>query len=360
MERFRHSIPILAAFTAVLFTHSPSYASERFALTGDGPRIWNLAGRTVIEPGSGDQVVVLVDRGGPDAAKLRIATDPVGGRPALRVMYGSNRVVYADEATRWGSTSSVNVRSDGTWGGEKNHSDWWKGMGNRVTVSSKGSGLEAHADLHVQVPKGRQVSVYTVVGAATIRNVDGRILFDGGSSSVTVESSAGELSIDVGSGSVNVAKFDGNLLVDTGSGSVRLSDVAGGKLSVDTGSGEVNGSQLAARDILVDTGSGSVDLDAVHASSLHIDTGSGSVSVGLLSTRCEMDVDTGSGSVRIEVPPSFTAEVHIETGSGGIRTDLPMTVTQKDRDTLRGRIGQGGQLLHVDTGSGGVALVVAR
>jgi len=122
----------------------------------------------------------------------------------------------------------------------------------------------------------------------------------------------------------------------------------------------VNGTQLSAQDIMVDTGSGSVDLGAVHSSNLKVDTGSGSVAVGLLSTRCALDVDTGSGSVRIEVPASFTADVDIETGSGGIRSDLPMTVLEKDRDLLRGRIGTGGARLHVDTGSGAVALMAAR
>ncbi len=361
MDRQRYLAPLLAALTATLLTQSPAYSAERFALTGDDVRIWNLAGRTVIEPAAGNQVVVLVERGSAEAAKLRISTDPVRGHPALRVLYGKGRrVVYEDRAMRYGSTSIVAVREDGTWGGDREHSEWWKGMGNRVTVSNKGSGMRAHADLRVQVPKGHHVSVYTVAGAATLTNVDGRILFDGGATDVTANGCAGELSIDIGSGSVSVHKFDGDLLVDTGSGSVGLTDVAGARVSVDTGSGDVNGTQLTAQDILVDTGSGSVDLASVHASSLKVDTGSGSVDVELLSNRCAVDVDTGSGSVRIEVPPTFTADVHIETGSGGIRTDLPMTVTAKDSDMLRGRIGTGGARLHVDTGSGGVALVRAR
>lgn len=360
MDRQRYFVPLLAAFTFVLLSQSPAASSERFTLSGDDVRIWNLAGRTVIEPTGGKQVVVLVDRGGADAAKLRIATDAVRGHPALRVLYGRDRVVYQDRTQRYGSNSSVQIRDDGTWGGDGASKDWWKGMKRRVTVSSKGSGLEAHADLHVQVPKGQRVSVYTVAGSATLTNVDGRILFDGGATDVTANNCAGALSVDIGSGSVSVNKFDGDLLVDTGSGSVGLTDVAGTTLNVDTGSGDVNGSQLAARDIQVDTGSGSVDLSAVHATSLKVDTGSGSVEVSLLSSRCALDVDTGSGSVRIEVPPTFTAEVDIDTGSGGIRSDLPMTVIEKDRDKLRARIGSGGAKLHVDTGSGAVALVKSR
>ncbi|MEO5989572.1 MAG: DUF4097 family beta strand repeat-containing protein [Candidatus Eisenbacteria bacterium] len=360
MDRQRYFVPLLAAFTYVVLAHSPVRSSERFVLAGDDVRIWNLAGSTVIEPATGDHVIVLVERAGADAPKLRIATDPVRGHAALRVLYGNDRVVYQDRAMRYGSTSSVQIRDDGTWGSDGARKDWWKGMGRRVTVSNKGFGMRAHADLRVQVPKGHRVSVYTVAGAATLTHVDGRILFDGGATDVTANDCAGALSVDIGSGSVSVNKFDGDLSVDTGSGHVGLTDVAGTSLSVDTGSGDVNGIQLAARDILVDTGSGSVDLASVHAASLKVDTGSGSVDLSLLSSRCALDVDTGSGSVRITVPPNFAADVDIETGSGGIRSDLPMTVIQKDSDQLRARIGSGGARLHVDTGSGGVALVKSR
>ena len=361
MDRQRYAAPLLAVFTSVLLSHAPTQASERFAISGNDVRVWNLAGRTVIEPATGEQVVVLIDRAGADAAKLRIATDPVGGKPALRVLYGSNRVVYRDPDMSRGSSTNLHVRDDGTWGGDSEHKDWWKSMtARRVTVSGSGSGLEAHADLRVQVPKGRQVSVYTAVGKATLTNVDGRVLFDGGSGPVSASQCAGELSIDIGSGSVTVNQFDGDLMVDTGSGSVSLTDVAGARLHVDTGSGDVDGTQLSAEVINVDTGSGSVDLGAVHSSNLKVDTGSGSVDVSLLSARCALDVDTGSGAVRIEVPAGFTADVDIETGSGGIRSDLPMTVIEKDRDMLRGRIGSGGARLHVDTGSGAVALVRTR
>ena len=364
MDRQRYAAPLLAVFTSVLLSHAPAHASERFAIPGNDVRIWNLAGRTVIEPATGDQMIVLVDRAGADAAKLRIATDPVGGKPALRVLYGSNRVVYRDPDMSRGSSTNLHVRDDGTWGGDSErgeHKDWWKSMtARRVTVSGSGSGLEAHADLRVQVPKGRQVSVFTAVGKATLTNVDGRVLFDGGSGPVSASQCAGELSIDIGSGSVTVNRFDGDLMVDTGSGSVSLTDVAGARLHVDTGSGDVDGTQLSAEVIEVDTGSGSVDLGAVHSSNLKVDTGSGSVDISLLSTRCALDVDTGSGGVRIEVPAGFTADVDIETGSGGIRSDMPMSVIEKDRDVLRGRIGNGGARLHVDTGSGAVALVRTR
>lgn len=360
MDRSRYLLPLVAALALGPLTQRPALASERFAFKDDNVRVWNLAGRTLIEPGTGSEVVVLLDRGGADAAKLRIATEPLAGKPTLRVLYGSNRVVYRDESMPHGNMNNVQMRDDGTWGGESSMGSWWKNSGRRVTVSGRGSGLEAHADLRVQVPKGRQVSVYTVCGIARIANVDGRILFDGGSTDVTVNSCGGELSVDIGSGSVKIEKFDGDLHVDTGSGSVKLTDVAGARLHVDTGSGAVMGSQLAMRDILVDTGSGEVSLADVHASILKVDTGSGGVSLGLLSSRCDLDIDTGAGDVRIQVPPTFAAEVHIETGPGDIRSDLPMTVLAKDSDLLRARIGSGGARLHVDTGAGSVRLLASR
>ena len=142
MDRHRLLTPIVAALTTVWLAHSTANA-ETFTLTGDNVRIWNLAGRTTIEAAKGDQVVIAVERGGAEGAKLRVNTANVGGLPALRVLYGNHRIVYRDKSMPWGSSTNMNISEDGTWGREKGRHDWWKGDGRRVTVSSRGAGMEA-------------------------------------------------------------------------------------------------------------------------------------------------------------------------------------------------------------------------
>ena len=70
-------------------------------------------------------------------------------------------------------------------------------------------------------------------------------------------------------------------------------------------------------------------------------------------------IDTGSGEVLVRVPGGYRADFVLDTGSGGIDLDMPHTVTRRDHGHLRGRIGEGGGTLHVDTGSGGIQVTRA-
>ena len=291
---------------------------------------------------------------GRDAGELTINDQPLNGRPTLRVLYPHDHIVYPNMG-RWSNTNT-SIRSDGTWGNDHNGMGW---MGRKLTIHGSGSGTEAWTDLVVRVPKGRKVSVYSLAGAGEIKNVDGKLLFDGGSGSVQADKCRGTLSLDLGSGSVQVTGFDGDLNVDTGSGGVRVTDVSGVRVHLDTGSGSVTGDRITTDDLYVDTGSGSVDMSQVDAKRAKLDTGSGGVELGMLSRTTDLDIDTGSGSVRVTVPTDFSARLHIETGSGGIHSDLPVTIEEKDTGLLRGTVGSGTGRVHVDTGSGGVSLLAS-
>ncbi len=347
----RH-IVVLAAL-AVLPPAAPADA-RTYALTGDDTSIWNPAGAIRIEPASGNAVEVEVTLAGRDAGKLSVSDQALSGRPTLRVLYPDHRIVYPAMG-RW-SNSSTSIKGDGTWGKTAGMSQMF---GKRITVKGSGSGTEAWADLVVRVPRGHKVSVYSLVGAGQVENVDGRLLFDGGSGGVQVSKCRGELTIDIGSGGVQVAGFEGKLDIDTGSGSVRASGVQGPSVRIDTGSGGVAGDHITTDDLLVDTGSGSVELALIDAKRAKIDTGSGSVELAMLTRSPDLDIDTGSGSVRVSVPADFSARLHLETGSGGISSELPVTVEEKDHGMLRGSVGGGTGRLHVDTGSGRVSLLSA-
>src|SRR5690606_31833037 len=116
------------------------------------------------------------------------------------------------------------------------------GGGQRVRISGSGRGLEAHADLRIQVPEGKSVAVYLGVGKAQISNVSGTILVDVASASVTAERTRGTLIVDTGSGSVSVTDAEGDVGVGTGSGRADVRGVRGPRLIVGTGSGSITAS----------------------------------------------------------------------------------------------------------------------
>jgi lia operon protein LiaG len=339
---------LLAAASAA----TPALSADRYEVKGDHVAIYNLAGVIEVVSGSGPDVVVQLTRGGDDAERLEVAMGPIGGAQTLRVIYPSRRVHYSRRgAFGWGSNTTLNVGEDGRFGDKDRRTNR-----SRVTISA-GSGIDAHADLRIEVPKGRHVDVYLAVGSANATNVSADLRLDTAAASVSTENTRGALVIDVGSGSVSVRDADGPVDVDTGSGRVDISGVRGESLRLDTGSGGVNGAGIQVAKLTVDTGSGSVELDDVTASDVGVDTGSGHVSIDLRSDIERLDIDTGSGGVVVRLPEDTGAEVYVETGSGGIRSELPIELMHKDRDSMHGRIGDGRGRIHIETGSGGVRLL---
>lgn len=319
---------------------------ERFVL-GDGPAaVYNLAGEIEVVAGTGSDVIVEVTRGGRDGGALRVEVGDVGRVRALRVIYPEDRIAYPRMSR--GSRTTMRVRGDGTFFGNSRGGD-------RVTISGSG-GMEAYADLRVMVPAGRAIDVYLGVGRATARDVSADVLLDLGAATAEAENIRGTLRIDTGSGSVRVRSVEGETEIDTGSGGVDAVAVRGRALRIDTGSGRVTVDDATVDRLDVDTGSGSIRVRGARAPSIRLDTGSGSVNAELLADVDDLVVDSGSGSVTLEVPAELGGQIEIDTGSGGINLDIPVMVTRRERDYLRGSLGDGDGRIRIDTGSGSVRI----
>ena len=334
------AVALLAA-SAVPLAQTPA---ERHSLTGDEVAIFNLAGRLQVVAGNEDAVVVEVNPGGADAARLDVVTGPFEGRQTLRVIYPDDRIVYPPMGR--GSTTRVHVTEQGFFG--EDHE------GDVVTVTGTGSGIEAHADLRVRMPPGQKLTIHWVAGEATVTNVEGQLHIDHSAGPVTVDGLRGQLSLDTGSGTVKVSRVRGDVMLDTGSGSLMVNDVQGGRLALDTGSGEVVISNVNVSELAADTGSGAVRVRGADAPDIRLDSGSGPVEIDLADDVRSLVIDTGSGRVTLRVPRDLGATFEIETSSGGIDIDVPYEATSIGRREVRGRFGDGDGRIRIDSGSGGV------
>ncbi len=335
---------LLGALSALVVSAAPAYAQqvERFTL-GEGPvAIYNLVGEVEVVAGSGGDVIVDVARGGADGSALRVEVADRGRSRTLSVVYPEDRIAYPRMPGR--SRTTMRVRGDGTFGG-------WGG--DRVTIT-RDRGMEAYADLRIMVPEGRRVAVNLGVGRASARDLTtDELALDLGSGAVDAEGIRAQLTIDTGSGSVRVRSVQGRTYLDTGSGRIEATDVRGAELRIDTGSGSVEVQDVDVDELEVDSGSGSIRLHGA-APRIRMDTGSGSITAELLADVEDLVVDTGSGSVTLYVPDDIGAEIELETGSGGMEMDLPLMLTRKERDYLRGRLGDGRGSIRIDTGSGSI------
>ena len=340
----------------LLCTAAPAVAQspERHTLTGNDVAIYNLVGVMRVDGGTGSDVSVEVTRKGADGAKLRVEAGAVRGRQALRVIYPESRIVWRGNDRSWGGRTRLSVNEDGTFGSDSRSDD--RDDDRRVEIVTRGEGLDASADVHVTVPRGKRVSFFLAAGEVTLTNVEGDIFVDVHMADLTTRGTKGILDLDTGSGRVQVTDADGDTNLDTGSGSVTLTRVKGSRLRLDTGSGRVRGTDIAVADLDVDTGSGDVELSGVKSQDIVLDTGSGSVDLGLADDVRSLRVDSGSGDVTIGIPTNLGAEITLETGSGGIDLDIPIEVRKRERDYISGKIGDGQGRIVIDTGSGGVRL----
>lgn len=343
--------PVLALMVAAV-VDADAQRTETRTLRGDAAAIYNIAGVIRAEAGSGNDITVSITRRGSDGSKLEIADGRIGNTESLRIIYPSDRIVYRgglddDEHFR----TTLYVREDGTF-----YDSDGSRRGRRITISDRGPGLDASADIVVRVPRGRRLSLFLAAGKLEIANVEGDILGDVGAAAVDVTGTKGRLRLDTGSGRVRVRDAQGDLDLDTGSGSVELERVKGSSLRLDSGAGSVHGRSIEIQDMNLDTGSGSIELLDLRTSDLRLDSGSGSVRLGFIGDVENVRIDAGSGSVTIAMPETLGAVVDISTGSGGIDTDFPLTVQTVGRNRLRGTVGDGKGRIEVDGGSGRIRL----
>jgi hypothetical protein len=165
--------------------------------------------------------------------------------------------------------------------------------------------------------------------------------FDSTSARITITAPANS-SVDAstGDGRVDIRDVTGPVRVRTGDGSIRLSGVRG--------------------DVDASSGDGSIVVDGV-IQRLKARSGDGSVRVRAApgtTVTSGWNIDTGDGSVTVDVPDGFSAQLDATTGDGRVAVrDLPFDGEQRhNRQSARGRIGEGGGSITIRSGDGSIVV----
>ena len=217
----------------------------------------------------------------------------------------------------------------------------------RVEASQKGPRIDVEVkrpEREGMVAFGMQVSRSAKLVVSVPRRAT--IIARTGDGAIRVEGVEGRIELRTGDGSIQVSDVKGELALNTGDGSITV-DRAQGRLSLETGDGGVNVEGALSR-VRMHTGDGSIVYRADPGTSMDDD----------------WEISTGDGSVSIHLPTGFNANLDAHTGDGRIHSDLRIVdrdaggndSDREDRRTLRGRIGDGGRRLRVQTGDGGITL----
>ncbi len=161
------------------------------------------------------------------------------------------------------------------------------------------------------------------------------------------------LNAATGSGSVIDDGVGADAKLSTGSGGIHATGLQG-DFSVETGSGNIYAEQTGNGDVKAETGSGSIELRNLHGA-LRAQTGSGNIkTAGIPSGPWRLD--TGSGGVELWTG-SAGLTLDASTGSGRIRCDREITgQTDSEKHHLSGKVGGGGPMVRVETGSGSIQI----
>jgi len=144
----------------------------------------------------------------------------------------------------------------------------------------------------------------------------------------------------------------GSLDAEAGSGNIRARGIAG-DVTANTGSGEIEVEQAASGSVRANAGSGNVRLRGVKGG-LRAETGSGDITVDGEPTG-DWRVGAGSGNIDLRVPSSASFNIDARTSSGRLTVNRQVTMQGTfSRNHVQGKVGNGGVLLDLHTGSGDI------
>ncbi|HYL93816.1 MAG TPA: DUF4097 family beta strand repeat-containing protein [Alphaproteobacteria bacterium] len=209
-------------------------------------------------------------------------------------------------------------------------------------------------DYDLTVPPQTRLTTRTGSGDQSISGVQLSLSTSSGSGNVAIESVGGDVRISTGSGDVRASSIKGALAAEAGSGNIRATGV-GGSVTARAGSGDIDVQQVSGGDARVDTGSGNVTLRGIKGG-VRVQTGSGDIRLEGEPAN-DWHVSAGSGSIDLRLPSQASFNLDARTSSGNLTVHRSVTMQGTvSRNHVTGKVGSGGVLVDLHTGSGNIEL----
>ncbi len=210
-------------------------------------------------------------------------------------------------------------------------------------------------DYDLTVPAQTRLNSHTGSGDEDIRGLQLPLTAKTGSGNVTVENISGDTHVSSGSGDLKINSIKGTLVAQTGSGNIRAEGVAG-EVVANAGSGNVEVHQVGASgSVRAETGSGNIQLHGVKGG-LRASAGSGDIHAEGEPTS-DWRLGAGSGNITLRVPAQANFNLDARTSSGSLNVKRQVTTQgAMAHNHIQGKVGNGGVLLDVHTGSGDIEL----
>lgn len=207
-------------------------------------------------------------------------------------------------------------------------------------------------DYDLTVPAQTRLTSQTGSGDQVIKGLQLPLNAKTGSGNVTIDDLGADAHVASGSGDLKIGSVKGTLNATAGSGNIHAEGVAG-EITANTGSGDVEMRQVAAGNVKVGTGSGNIKLHGIKGG-LRAQAGSGDIQADGEPTS-DWQLGAGSGNITLKVPSQVSFNIDARTSSGTLKVTRPVTVQgTMSRNRIQGKVGNGGPLLDLHTGSGNI------
>ena len=206
-------------------------------------------------------------------------------------------------------------------------------------------------DYDVTVPAQTKLLSQTGSGDQSISGLQLPMTAKTGSGNITVDHVSADVRVSSGSGDLKINSVKG-LFASTGSGNIRADDVAG-EATANAGSGNIEIRQSAGGGAKAETGSGNIRLSGIKGG-LRASAGSGDIRAEGEPT-ADWRLGAGSGNIILKVPSQASFNIDARTSSGSLKVNHPVTMQGTlGRKHIQGKVGNGGALLDIHTGSGDI------
>ncbi len=166
-----------------------------------------------------------------------------------------------------------------------------------------------------------------------------------------------DLELTTRDGRIVIEKVEGTIRAETDDGRVRLRDITG-EVRARTSDGSIVGIGLDGA-IDVATEDGRIELEGSYHK-LKAITSDGSIKIRCSDGTPPLEEDwmirSSDGSISVTFPENLSANLEASTADGRIVRELRLTDIQEDKRWLKGKMGQGGNLIYVKTSDGRITL----
>jgi len=226
-----------------------------------------------------------------------------------------------------------------------------------ITARRKHKGWFGDGDSRVryeiEVPAETALDIHTSGGRIAIERIRSRSKLDTSGGGIEARDMVGDLDANTSGGPIKLGDIKGRSRVETSGGGIEGTNLDG-PLSAETSGGSIRLDRVTG-DIRATSSGGGIHI-AEAGGRIEAETSGGGIEASFAKGNARGgSLETSGGGIEVAIDPEVGFE--IDAHGNSVSTDVPLRVVGKvSRESLRGSLGKGGEMLRLHTSGGSVRI----